>query len=76
MYELKKIKADEKIKADDTKYVLFNILTNEYVSVKCEFQKLKKIIEYLIYSKYINDKPITNEEFIKINNNIYKLYFT
>ena len=59
----------------ETKYVLFNILTNEYMNIKCEFQKLKKIIECLIYSKYINDKPITNEDFIKINKNIYKLYF-
>lgn len=59
----------------ETNYVLFNILTNEYINVKCDFQKLKKMIEYLIYSKYINDKPITDEEFIKINKNIHKLYF-
>jgi hypothetical protein len=59
-----------------TKYVLFNILTNEYINIECEFQKLKKIVEYLIYSKYINDKPITNEDFIKLNKNIYKLYFS
>ena len=58
-----------------TKYVLFNILTNEYVNIKCEFQKLKKMVEYLIYSKYINDTPITDEEFIKNNKNIHKLYF-
>jgi len=58
-----------------TEYVLFNILTNEYIDVKCDFQKLKKMVEYLIYSKYINDKPITDEEFIKINTNIHKLYF-
>lgn len=59
-----------------TEYVLFNILTNEYVNITCEFQKLKKMVEYLIYSKYENDKFITNEDFIKINTNIYKLYFT
>jgi len=58
-----------------TDFVLFNILTNEYIDVKCDFQKLKKMVEYLIYSKYINDKPITDEEFIKINTNIHKLYF-
>ena len=59
-----------------TEYVLFNILTNEYMNITCEFQKLKKMVEYLIYSKYENDKFITNEDFIKINTNIYKLYFT
>lgn len=60
----------------ETKYVLFNILTNEYIDVKCDFEKLEKMVKYLIYSKYINDKTITNEEFIKINDNIYKLYFS
>lgn len=59
-----------------TEYVLFNILTNEYMNITCEFQKLKKMVEYLIYSKYTNDKFITNKDFIKINTNIYKLYFT
>ena len=59
-----------------TEYVLFNILTNEYMNITCEFQKLKKMVEYLIYSKYENDKFISNEDFIKINTNIYKLYFT
>lgn len=59
-----------------TEYVLFNILTNEYFNIKCEFEKLKKMVEYLIYSKYINDKPIINEDFIKFNKNIYKLYFS
>ena len=46
------------------------------MNITCEFQKLKKMVEYLIYSKYENDKFITNEDFIKINTNIYKLYFT
>lgn len=59
-----------------TEYVLFNILTNEYFNIKCEFKKLKKMIQYLIYSKYINDKPITDDNFIKNNKNICKLYFT
>ena len=70
-------KLDDEIKLYNrkTEYVLFNILTNEYMNVKCEFQKLKKMIEYLIYSKYINSKSITDEDFIKIHKNIHKLYF-
>jgi hypothetical protein len=59
----------------ETKYVLFNILTNEYIEIKCEFQKLKKMTEYIIYSKYINDKYITDEQFINNIKNIYKIYF-
>jgi hypothetical protein len=64
-----------KLYKKETKYVLFNILTNEYINIKCDFQKLKKMIKYLIYSKYINNKPMTDEEFIKLNKNIHKLYF-
>jgi len=59
----------------ETKYVLYNILTNEYMNVECEFKKLKKIIECLIYSKYITNKPITDDDFIKLNKKIYNLYF-
>jgi hypothetical protein len=59
----------------ETKYVLYNILTNEYMNVKCELNKLKKIIECLIYSKYISNKPITDDHFIKLNKQIYNLYF-
>jgi hypothetical protein len=77
--ELIKLNAnlDDEVKLynKETTYVLFNILTNEFIDVKCNFQKLKKMVEYLIYSKYINNKPITDEEFIKNNKNIHKLYF-
>jgi len=66
---------EDMISKNNTKYVLFNILTNEYFTVKCEFEKLKKMIEYLIYSKYVNNKAIPDEEFIYENKNIYKLYF-
>lgn len=80
MYELDKKKYLEKNvnsldKNKETKYILFNILTNEYYYIKCDFQKLKKIVEYLLYSKYVNNKTITDEEFIKNNKNIYKEYF-
>lgn len=57
-----------------TEYVLFNILTNEYMNVRCDFQKLKKIVKILIQSKYVNDKHLTDDEFIKNNNKIYKQY--
>lgn len=70
-----KLNDEIKLYKKETKYVLFNILTNEYINVKCDFEKLKKMIKYLIYSKYINNNHITDEEFIKLNKNIYKLYF-
>jgi hypothetical protein len=56
-----------------TKYILFNILTNEYIEIKCE---LKNMVKYLIYSKYINDNSITDEEFINYNNTIKLKYLS
>ena len=57
-----------------SKYVLFNILSNEYFEIKCEFNKLKNMVKYLIYSKYINNNPITDEYFINYNNSIKNKY--
>jgi hypothetical protein len=45
---------------------LVNILTNEYMNVSCEFQKLKKIVKLLIQTKYVNKNQLTDDEFIKI----------
>ena len=75
--EIKQKELNNKIKlyGEETKYILYNILTNEYVIVKCDLHKLKKIIKYLIYSRYINKNSKTDEEFIEFNKNIYKLYF-
>ena len=33
------------------------------------------MVEYLIFSKYINCTDITDEEFIKLNKNINEVYF-
>ena len=70
-----KLDFDIKLYNRETEYVLFNILTNEYINIKCEFKKLRKMIEYLTHSKYIKCKSLTTADFIKINKNIYKLYF-
>ena len=66
---------DKDINTKYTKYVLFNVLTNEYIEIKCEFQKLTDMIKYLVYSKYVNNKTITDEKFIISNNKIKSLYF-
>lgn len=73
--EFDKINDKIKISNEETKYVLFNILTNEYFVIYCDFQKLKNMIKYLIYSKYMISNTTTDEEFIKNSKNIYKLYF-
>jgi hypothetical protein len=58
-----------------SKYILFNILSNEYYEIKCPLDKLNKMIEYLIHNKYTNEYKITTEQFIKNNKNIYNKYF-
>ena len=58
--------------------MLFNILTNEYITIKCEIEKLKKIVETMIFTKYVNIKSISDEDFIIKNKNIlmkYKWYY-
>ena len=64
MYELKKKKYKQ---IQKTKYVLFNIINNEYKIIDCKFNKLRKMIKYLINSKYNNYNKISNTNFI-INN--------
>ena len=69
MYELKN---KNKTK---TKYVLYNIITNEYIEISCEFEKLKTIVEQLIYTKITSNEILKDDEFIKINKKIYTNYF-
>ena len=72
MYELEKIQNKN---TDDTKYVIFNILTNEYIQVKCDIQKLKTMIKYLIHSKYVNNISISDKDFLNINKDLHNRYF-
>lgn len=61
--------------AIESNYILVNVLTGEINEIRCELNKLKQMIQYLIYSKYANAKSITYDEF-KINtNSIYFKYF-
>ena len=64
----------EENERQETKYVLFNILTNEYITIKCEIEKLKKIVETMIFTKYVNIKSISDEDFIIKNKNILMKY--
>jgi len=68
---------NNKIKENNnkTKYILFNVLTNEYISISCEFEKLREMIGFLIYSKYVNSKSITTNEFMDKNKRIFLQYF-
>ena len=58
------------IETNVNKYILFNILTNEMYDVSTAYDKLIKMIEYLIYIKYYNNFLISDEQFIQNSHTI------
>jgi hypothetical protein len=50
---------------DKFRYYLYNILTDEMVEIKCEFPKLIKMVEFLIYSKYFYKYAVSDEKFME-----------
>ena len=46
-------------------YFMYNILTNELNEIEIEIEQLKKMMKYLIYNKYVNNKSITDEKFFE-----------
>jgi hypothetical protein len=47
------------------RYKLMNILSNEIYEIKFEKEKLEEMINYLLFHKYKNIKPLTDDEFIE-----------
>lgn len=60
---------------NDYKYILCNVLTGEMNEIKCELNKLKQMVQYLIYSKYVNIKSTNDTEFIYNSKNMYSKYY-
>lgn len=50
-------------KQNNAHYYLYNILTDQMDEINCDLHKLKQMIEFLFYSKFINDKALTDDEF-------------
>jgi hypothetical protein len=65
-----------KLNIEDTNYYLYNILTDELLQINCELNTLIRMIEILVYNKYINSKIITNETFLQNNLIIKNKYFS
>jgi hypothetical protein len=65
-----------KLNIEDTNYYLYNILTDELLQINCELNTLIRMIEILVYNKYINSKIITNEQFLQNNLIIKNKYFS
>jgi transcriptional regulator NrdR family protein len=47
------------------KYKLMNILSNEIYEIKFDKEKLEEMINYLLFHKYKNIKPLSDEEFVE-----------
>jgi len=71
---IKTIEEEIQQKIQKKNYFLYNILTDEMIEIKCD--KLKEMMEFLIYHKFINDKVITDDEFLHNNKLIVEKYFT
>ena len=66
---------NNKIHSYTIQIIIPYILTNEYITINSEIKNLRKLVEFLIYSKYVVINPITDEFFINMNNNIKNIYF-
>lgn len=58
-----------------TRYILFNILTNETIEIKYNKETVEKIIYLIIVAKYNNKCKLDNDDFINKTKTIYNKYF-
>jgi hypothetical protein len=58
----------------DRHYYLYNILTHENIEISCDYNKLKQMIEFLIFSK--NNKNIISNTAFKLNAQTIKNKYT
>lgn len=73
LYEKNKEKVDSEstdeyireIERSPTRYILYNILTDEKVEISCDIDKMEKHIQHLIYLKNHPEKSKTDEEFLE-----------
>lgn len=59
----------------ETKYVLYNVLTNEYVELKSDLKKLTNMMDYIVYNKYHNKNMSSDDNFLKTNKKIMQKYW-
>lgn len=74
MYLYETYKLRNGIINNNTKYVIFNIIKNDYYEIKSDLYKLRKMVNYIIFNKYENIKKITDDIFIKNNKIILQKY--
>lgn len=57
-----------------TKYVLYNILSDEYVELKSDIDRLVLMMDYIIQNKYYNKNISSDEQFILLNKTVFEKY--
>lgn len=64
MLRMKELDEYERIEGD-MDYKIYNIMRDEIIEIKSDIKRLKKMMEYIIYNKYINLVKISDDEFLK-----------
>lgn len=62
-------------RADNHRYYLYNILTDQMMEIKTDREKLENMIKYLIFTKYFGNKTMDDISFKETCQNIRKQYF-
>ena len=62
-------------RADQHRYYLYNILTDELMEIKTNREDLEQMIKYLIFTKYFGNKTMDDISFKETCQNIRKQYF-
>ena len=73
LFEYHKIKESLEIK-NKTKYKLFNVITNECYQISASFEDLTSIVNILVSRHHFPRTPISDENFMTINENIMMKY--
>jgi hypothetical protein len=64
-----------KEKEEEYKYVLFNLITNEYMVVRCTLAGLQNIVEHILHAKTRQDEQIAISAFLDTHQQVLKKYF-
>lgn len=52
------------------KYILYNILTNEYIEIGCKYKNLKEIVDTIFSHKYVSRSRVSDKDFLLFNKNL------
>jgi hypothetical protein len=59
----------------DYEYYLYNILTNEMMQIVFDIGQLKKMVQYIIFNKFISNTLVSDADFVKKSSEIKSKFF-